>query len=63
MAYPLEALLRPGYDSVAPSQVDRIHRSGVDMARAVAEGLTYRSGRSGFSAVDQLVGQLLEAHL
>ena len=53
-------------DSVVPSQVDRVHRSGVDMARAVAEGLTYhrgRSGRSAFSTVEQDPGQLLEAHL
>ena len=50
-------------DSVVPSQVDRVHRSGVDMARAVVEGLSYGSGRSGFSAVDQELGQLLEAHL
>jgi renalase len=50
-------------DSVVASQVDRVHRSGIDMARAVAEGLTYRSGHSRFSAVDQDLGQLLEAHL
>ncbi|MEO7855312.1 MAG: FAD-dependent oxidoreductase [Rubrivivax sp.] len=50
-------------DSVVPSQVDRVHRSGVDMARAVAEGLTHGNGRSSFSAVDQDLGQLLEAHL
>ena len=50
-------------DSVVPSQVDRVYRSGVDMARAVAEGLNYRSGRSGFNAVDQDLGHLLEAHL
>jgi predicted NAD/FAD-dependent oxidoreductase len=48
-------------DSVVASQVDRVHRSGVDMARAVAEGLTYRSGRSGFSAVGRDLEQLLEA--
>lgn len=50
-------------DSVVASQVDRVHRSGVDMARAVAEGLTQRSGRSGFSAVDEDRGQQLETHL
>lgn len=50
-------------DSVVPSQVDRVHRSDVDMARALAEGLTYRSGRSSCSAVDQDLGQLLEAYL
>jgi hypothetical protein len=50
-------------DSVVASQVDRVHRSGIDMARAVAEGLTHRSGRSGFNAVDQDLVQQLEAHL
>ena len=50
-------------DSVVMSQVDRVCRSGVDMARAVAEGLTHRSGRSGFSAVGEDLGQQLEAHL
>lgn len=50
-------------DSVVASQVDRVHRSGVDMARAVAEALTQRSGRSGFSAVDEDLGQQLEAQL
>ena len=50
-------------DSVVPSQVDRVHRSGVDMARAVAEGLAFRSRRIGFSAVAQDFGQLLEAQL
>lgn len=50
-------------DSVVASQVDRVHRSGVDMARAVAEGLTRRSGRSGFNAIEQDLGQQLEAQL
>jgi predicted NAD/FAD-dependent oxidoreductase len=50
-------------DSVVASRVDRVHRSGVDMARAVAEGLTRRRGRSGFNAIDQTPGRLLEAHL
>ena len=50
-------------DSVVASQVDRVHRSGVDMARAVAEGLTQRSGLSAFSAVDEDLGQQLEAQL
>ncbi len=50
-------------DSVVASQVDRVHRSGIDMARAVAESLTQRSGHSGFTAVDQDLGQQLEAHL
>lgn len=50
-------------DSVVASQVDRVHRSGIDMARAVAVGLAQRSGRGGFNAVDQDRGQQLEAHL
>ncbi len=50
-------------DSVVASQVDRVHRSGIDMARAVAEGLVQRSARSGFNAVDEDLGQQLEAHL
>ena len=50
-------------DSVVASQVDRVHCSGVDMARAVAEALNQRSGHSGFNAVDQDLGQQLEAHL
>jgi predicted NAD/FAD-dependent oxidoreductase len=50
-------------DSVVASQVDRVHRSGIDMARAVAEGLTYRSGRIGYSAVAGSFEQLLEAQL
>lgn len=50
-------------DSVVPSQVDRVHRSGVDMARAVAEGLASRSRRIGFSAVTQAFGQQLEEQL
>jgi predicted NAD/FAD-dependent oxidoreductase len=50
-------------DSVVASRVDRVHRSGIDMARAVAEGLTHRSRRSGFNAVDQNLGQPLEAQL
>ncbi len=50
-------------DSVVASQVDRVHSSGIDMARAVAEGLIQRRGRSGFNAVDQDLGQQLEAQL
>lgn len=48
-------------DSVVASRVDRVHLSGVDMARAVAEGLTHRSGRSGCSAMGRDFEQLLEA--
>ncbi len=58
-----EAQLGVCGDSVVASQVDRVHRSGVDMARAVAEGLSHRSGHSGFSAVDQDLGKQLEAQL
>ncbi|MDO9095230.1 MAG: FAD-dependent oxidoreductase [Rubrivivax sp.] len=48
-------------DSVVASQVDRVHHSGVDMARVVAEGLTFRSGSSSFIPVDRRLEQLLEA--
>jgi len=48
-------------DNVVASQVDRVHRSGVDLAGAVVAGLTYRSGRSGFSTVGRDFEQLLEA--
>ncbi len=50
-------------DSVVTSQVDRVHRSGVDMARAVAESLAARHERSAFSARDPDFDQLLEAQL
>jgi hypothetical protein len=50
-------------DSVVASQVDRVHRSGVDMALAVAEGLIHRSRRSTSNAMDQDLEQPLEAHL
>ena len=50
-------------DSVVPSRVDSVHRSGVDMARAVAEGLTYRRERHAIGAVVRDLGQLLEAQL
>jgi hypothetical protein len=53
-------------DSVVASRVDRVHRSGVDMARAAAEGLTRCRGRSGFNAIDQAPwqpGRPLEAQL
>jgi renalase len=50
-------------DSVVASQVDRVHRSGVDMARVVAEGLSRHSGLRSFSATKRDLGQLLEAHL
>jgi predicted NAD/FAD-dependent oxidoreductase len=47
-------------DSVVASQVDRVHRSGVDMARAVAEGLSRRRAWHRFSSTGRDVGQLLE---
>lgn len=49
-------------DSVVTSRVDRVCRSGVDMARAVAEGLGRQSGFHSFSAIRRGLGQLLEAH-
>jgi predicted NAD/FAD-dependent oxidoreductase len=50
-------------DSVVASQVDRVHRSGVDMARVVADGLSHPSGRHSFSTSKRDLGQQLEAHL
>ena len=50
-------------DSVVASQVDRVHRSGIDMARFVAQGLMHRNGHSSVSAAGYGVGQLLEAQL
>lgn len=50
-------------DSVVASRVDRVCRSGVDMARAVAEGLGRQNGFHSFSAPRRDLGQLLEAHL
>jgi renalase len=50
-------------DSVVASQVDRVHRSGVDMARAVAEGLSRHGGHHLFSTTRRDVGQLLEEQL
>jgi predicted NAD/FAD-dependent oxidoreductase len=50
-------------DSVVTSQVDRVHSSGADMARVVAEGLGHHSGRQSFSTTKPDLGQLLEAHL
>jgi predicted NAD/FAD-dependent oxidoreductase len=47
-------------DSVVASQVDRVHHSGVDMARAVAEGLSRSRGQHRFSAIRRDVGQQLE---
>ncbi len=49
-------------DSVVASQVDRVHSSGVDMARAVAEGLRGHTGLRTFSPTKRDLGQLLEAH-
>ena len=50
-------------DSVVTSQVDRVHRSGVDMARTLAEGLAARHERSAFSVRDPNFDHLLEAQL
>ena len=50
-------------DSVVPSQVDRVHGSGVAMARALAEG--FASRREGYSVgtLDRNFDQQLEAQL
>lgn len=45
-------------DSVVPSRVDRVHRSGVDMARVVVEGW---SPVCAGGAVDEDLGQAMEA--
>jgi renalase len=50
-------------DSVVASQVDRVCRSGVDMARVLAEGLSRDSGLHGFNTTHRDLGQPLEAHL
>lgn len=50
-------------DSVVASQVDRVHGSGVDMARAVSHSLALRSARSAYSLVDRSVGRFLEPQL
>jgi predicted NAD/FAD-dependent oxidoreductase len=50
-------------DSVVVSQVSSVHGSGVDMARAVAEGLFLRGGRNVFGTVDRPVAQFLEPQL
>ena len=50
-------------DSVVASQLDRVQRSGADMARVVAESLNWRKARNGPSAFAQGSGRVLEAHL
>ncbi len=50
-------------DSVVASQVDRVHRSGVDMARAVAEGLVRDGGRRSVGTSHRDLGRLLEEQL
>jgi len=49
--------------SVVASEVDRVHRSGVDMTRAVAEGWSLRGGRSGSNTVDKALGPRPEGQL
>ncbi len=50
-------------DSVVASQLDRVCRSAVDMARVVAEGLSQSNGFHSFSATQRGLGQLLETQL
>lgn len=50
-------------DSVVASRVDRVHRSGIDMARTVAEGLTLRNRFHIFSTADQDHARVLEEQL
>lgn len=49
-------------DSVVSSRVEQVHRSGADMARVLAESLSFRRARPGFRAVDPDIGHLLEAY-
>jgi len=48
-------------DSVVASQVDRVHASGVDMARAVCQGLALRGAGSADSLVGRMVGRMVES--
>jgi predicted NAD/FAD-dependent oxidoreductase len=50
-------------DRVDTSQVDRVHSSGIDMARVVAEGLGHRTGLHSFSLTERDPGLPLEARL
>ena len=50
-------------DSVVASQVARVHGSGIDMARVVAEDLSRDGGRYRFSTTRRDIGQLSEAPL
>jgi renalase len=50
-------------DSVVESRVDRVHRSGADMARVVAEACSQRRRQPSLAASKPDVGQVLEAHL
>ncbi len=58
-----EVLLGVCGDSVVASQVDRVHGSGVAMARAVAESLTSRRDYKAVGIVVQNLGQQLEPQL
>jgi renalase len=49
-------------DSVVASQVDRVHRSGVALARTMADGLTSRRERSTVQALDRGPHKAFEAH-
>ena len=49
-------------DSVVVSQVDRVHRSGVALARTLADGLSSRSERSAAQVLDRGPQRAFEAH-
>ncbi len=49
-------------DSVVASQVDRVHRSGVALARTMADGLVSRRERSAMQALDRGPLKAFEAH-
>jgi hypothetical protein len=48
-------------DSVVASQVDRVHRSGVALARTMADGLMSRRERSAMQALDRGPRKTFEA--
>lgn len=49
-------------DSVVASQVDRVHRSGVALARTMADGLLSRRERSPMQVLDRGPNKAFEAH-
>ena len=50
-------------DSVVASQVDRVHRSGVALARTMVDGLMSRRERSPMQALDREIFEVRAAHV